>query len=148
LSNHAAQRGLRQLRSRIQIILDFTQRPVRIHHFEVADRVHFHRDVVLCNDVLWRNVKSNNAQRYYVQLFNRLENELQPHSLQFWQHFAKSQDHATFPLFDDPQAAPNPSQENRYDYDWYHERYLHRVPPQNAYSSRFRVRCNWRDNYS
>jgi len=47
LADNAAQSGLRELRRRVQIIFNFAQSAIGIHDFEIANRIYFHRHVVL-----------------------------------------------------------------------------------------------------
>ena len=54
LAEHRAQRGLRQLAGRLQIVLDLDDRPLRVDHAEVEHGVDLHRDVVARDHVLAR----------------------------------------------------------------------------------------------
>ena len=78
LAEHAPQRRLRELRRRVEIVLDLHDRLVRVHDAEVDDRVDLHRDVVPRDDVLRRHVVDDGAQRHPDHRLERPEDEDEP----------------------------------------------------------------------
>ena len=62
LAEHGAQRRLRDLRRRDHEVLDLHDRVLRLDDPEVGDRVHAHRDVVLGDDLLRRDVQRDRPQ--------------------------------------------------------------------------------------
>jgi hypothetical protein len=62
LAEHRPQRRLRDLRGGDHEVLDLHDRVLRLHDPEVGDRVHPHRDVVLGDDFLGRDVERDRAQ--------------------------------------------------------------------------------------
>ena len=62
LAQHAAQRGLGQLAGGIEVVFDLDQSFFRLHHTKVKDRVDLHRDVVLGDHILRRNIHGYSAQ--------------------------------------------------------------------------------------
>ena len=75
LSEHAAQRGLRELRRGVDVILDLDDGPARIDHAEIDDRIHLHRDVVARDDVLRRHVVDDGAQADAHDAIDRPEDQ-------------------------------------------------------------------------
>jgi hypothetical protein len=75
LPQHAAQRGLRELRRGEVVVLDFDDGPVGIHHTEVDDRVHLDRHVVSRNHILGRHVQHHRAQADADHAINRPEHQ-------------------------------------------------------------------------
>ena len=61
LADDAADRGLRELRCRVLIVLHLRHREIGVNDAEVANGVHFHGNVVARDDVLRRNVKRFDA---------------------------------------------------------------------------------------
>ena len=59
LAQHRAQRGLGKLRSLVDVIRNFHDRLVRLNHAQKNDGIHFQRDVVAGDDVLWRNFSAS-----------------------------------------------------------------------------------------
>ena len=62
-AQHAAQRGLRQLRRGIQEVGHLHDGQARIDHAEIDHRVHLHGDVVARDDILRRDFERVDAQR-------------------------------------------------------------------------------------
>ena len=62
LAAHAAQRGLRQLRGAVEVVLDRDHRLLGVQHAEVEHRVDLHRDVVARDHFLRRHVHHDLAQ--------------------------------------------------------------------------------------
>ena len=62
LAEHRAQRGLRELAGRVEVVLDLDDRVLRIDDAEVDHRVDLDRDVVARDHVLGRHVHHDDAQ--------------------------------------------------------------------------------------
>ena len=75
LAEHAPQRGLGQLRRRVDVVLDFHDRPARIHDAEIEHRVHLDRDVVSRDDVLRRDIEHHRPQADPHDAIDRCEHE-------------------------------------------------------------------------
>src|SRR5258708_22754339 len=76
LPDDAADGGLRQLRSRIGVVLHLRKRLIGVDHAKVANGIDFHRDVVARDDVLRRNVERLNPHVDTVECFNRPKNKI------------------------------------------------------------------------
>ena len=81
LPEHAPQRRLRELRRGVQVVLDLDDRPARLHHAEVDDRVDLHRHVVARDDVLRRHVEHDRPQADAHHPVDRAEDEDQARAL-------------------------------------------------------------------
>jgi len=75
LADDAAQRGLRLLRSRVEIILHLGQRKIRVHHAEIGHGVYFYRDVVSRNNVLRGTSSVSILSEDPVERLNRPERQ-------------------------------------------------------------------------
>ena len=62
LAEHGAQRRLRDLGGRDHVVLDLDDRVLRVDDLEVGDRVDPHRDVVLGDDLLRRDVERDRPE--------------------------------------------------------------------------------------
>jgi len=65
LSEHRAQRRLRELARRIEEIRHLDHGLLRIDDAEIHHRVHFHRNVVARDHVLRRHVEHHGAQVHF-----------------------------------------------------------------------------------
>src|SRR6266478_939876 len=101
LSDDAAQRGLRQLRSGVLKICHLRQRQIGIHHTEVTYRVYFNRDVVVGDDVLRWNVQRFETQADAIERFDRPENKIHATAFGHWQQTPEPKNDSAFPFFDD-----------------------------------------------
>ena len=101
LAEHAAQRRLRELRRRVVVVLDLDDRPARIHHAEVDDRVDLHRHVVARDDVLRRHVHDDRAQADADHAIDRREDEDDARALRLRQQLAEPEDDAALVLVQD-----------------------------------------------
>src|SRR6266852_305548 len=115
LADHAADGGLRELRGSVLIILHLGERQIGVDDAEIADRVHFHGDVVAGDDVLRRDVERFDAQAHARERFDGPEDEIQPGALGLRQHAAETQHHTAFPFLDDVQRIPEPNQHEPHD---------------------------------
>src|ERR1700758_557427 len=57
LAYQAAQSGLRELRSCVQVVLHLRKGEIRVDYAEVADRVYFYGDVVASDYILRRHIE-------------------------------------------------------------------------------------------
>ena len=71
LAYQAAQGGLRELGSCVQVILDLRESEIRVYHAEIADRVYLHGDVVARDHVLRRHVERFDSQGDARELVDR-----------------------------------------------------------------------------
>ena len=94
LAQHAPQRRLGELRRRVVEVLDFDDRPPRIDHAEVQDRVHLDRDVVARDHVLRRHVEHDRPQADLDHAIDRREDENDAGALRLRQQLAEAEDDA------------------------------------------------------
>ena len=80
LAQHPAQRGLRQLAGRREVA-DLDHRALGIHHAEINDGVHLHRDVVAGDHVLGRHLVHHDAQIDAHHLLNERHQQEEPRAL-------------------------------------------------------------------
>src|SRR6266478_7012542 len=113
LSDHTAQRGLRQLRSGILKICDLRQRQIGIHNAEVTYRVYFNGDVVVSDDVLRRNVERFEAQTDAIKGFDGPENKIHSAAFGLRQQTSEPKNYTAFPFFDDIKRVLDPNQKHQ-----------------------------------
>ena len=110
LTDHAADGGLRKLRSRVLIVLHLREREIGVDDAEIADGVHFHGDVVARDDVLRRDIERFDAHAHARKRFDGPEDEVEAGALRLRHHAAEAEDHAALPLFDDVEGIPEPDE--------------------------------------
>ena len=112
LAQHGAQRGLSELRRGVQIILHFRNRARSVHHSEVHDRIHLHRDVVPRNDVLRGDVQRDRSQADAHHFVHRPEDPDQPRALGLVHQTPQPEDDRPFVFLDDVDRAQQIEYEN------------------------------------
>jgi hypothetical protein len=111
-----AQGRLTYLRGREHIVLHFHHRFDGLDHLEVDDRVNLHRDVVLGDDVLGRNIEGHDLEvGLYHSVHDRDEQE-QSRTLGA-DHTPEPEDHAPLVLSDDPHRRSDHEQ-HKEECDW------------------------------
>src|ERR1700687_1575944 len=115
LSDDASNGGLRELRSRIGVVLHLRKRLIGVDHAEVANRIDLHRDVVARDDVLRRNVERLNPHVDPIQRFNRPKNQIYARALCLGYQPAEPKYHAALPFLDDIDRIPEPDQQQAND---------------------------------
>lgn len=98
LAKGRPQRRLCKLRSRIQVIFYFNDGPAWVHHPKIDNRVQFHADAVLGNDVLRGNVEHDRAQAHAHDAIDRPEHPDQSRPFRLRQQSADTKDHAALVL--------------------------------------------------
>ncbi len=78
LAQHAAQRRLRHLRGRVEVVLHADHRLVRVEHTEEDDGVDLDRHVVLGDDILRRHVHGDGAEADLDHLVHEGDQEEEP----------------------------------------------------------------------
>src|SRR5262249_31189066 len=101
LAEHAPQRRLRELRGRVEVVLDLDDRLVRLDHAEVHDRVDLYRDVVLGDDVLRRDVVNDRTQRDPDHRLDRPEDQHEAGTLGPGRKAAEPEGHRALVLLQD-----------------------------------------------
>ena len=101
LAEHAAQRGLGELRRRVHVVLDLDNRPARVHDAEVEHRVDLDRHVVARDHVLRRHVEDDRPQADPHHAVDRREDEDDAGPFRLRQQFAEPEDDAAFVLGQD-----------------------------------------------
>jgi len=102
---------------------------IGVNHPEVADRVHFNRDVVVGDDVLWRNIHGFQAQADAREFVDGIEDEIDTAGFGVGHQFPQAQYHAALPFFDYVQRILNPKQEDCDDYRHAVQSDVHCYPP-------------------
>src|SRR5579862_854588 len=90
-SEHAAQRGLGQLRGGIKIIRDLNDGFGRIDDAEINHRVYFDRDIIAGHDVLRRNFHGFDAQGYTRHAIDGDEHQNHARTLGLGAHAAQAE---------------------------------------------------------
>src|ERR1700722_7903290 len=93
-AQHRSQRGLCKLRGLVNVVRYFDDGLVRIDHAQKNYRVHFQRDVVAGNDVLWRNLQRLLPQRYAHDAIKRCEYKGHAWPLRLRQQPSEAKDYA------------------------------------------------------
>src|SRR5438270_698069 len=132
LADDAAQRGLRELRGGVLIVLHLRERRVGVDDAEITHGVHFDGDVVAGDDILRRNVERFKPKADAVQRFDRPHHQPYARSLGFRQQSAQPQHHAALPLFNDVNRIPEPDQHDSDDDRHPHESDFHAPLLQNT----------------
>jgi hypothetical protein len=97
-AQHAAQRGLRQLRRGVEEIGNLHDGQARLQDPEVNHRVHFHGDVVARDHVLRRHFESIDAQRNAHDAVDGREDQDDARSFGLIQQAAQAEDDAALVL--------------------------------------------------
>ena len=74
-AEHAAQRGLRQLRSGVKEVGHFHYRQPRLDHAKIHHRIHLDGDIVARDHVLRRHLQRIDPQRNAHHLIDRREHQ-------------------------------------------------------------------------
>ena len=90
LAEHRPQRRLRDLGGRDHVVLDLDDRRLRVDDPEVRDRVHAHRDVVLRDHFLRRDVQRDRAQVDLDHLVDDRDQEEEPRPLRLREAAARA----------------------------------------------------------
>ncbi len=115
LPEHAAQRRLRELRRRVDVVLDLDDRPPRIHHPEVEHRVDLDRHVVARDHVLRRHVEDHRPQADLHHAIDRREHQDHAGPLRLRQQLAEAEDHAALVLRQDLDRADDVDDQDEHD---------------------------------
>src|SRR5581483_701038 len=104
-AEHGAQRGLRELRRLVAVVVHRDHGAHGIADLEEDDRVHLQGNVVARDDVLRRDFERLLLQRHAADAVHRLEYEDDARTLRPAEHASEAQDHAALPLVQDLDAA-------------------------------------------
>src|SRR5262252_3270227 len=104
-AEHGTQRGLGQLRSGVEIVLDFVYGEARLQHAEVDDGVDRDRDVVARNYVLRRHVHRNSSQTDAHHAVNGAKDEDHSRPFGYGQQTPKTKNHAALVFRDNVEHA-------------------------------------------
>ena len=105
LPEDAPERGLGDLRGRVEVILDLDDGLERVHDPEVDDGVDLHRDIVPGDDVLWRDVMDDQPEADPDHAVDGGEHQDDPRALGRGEHPAQAENHAPFVFPEDLDGA-------------------------------------------
>ena len=94
LPEDAPERGLGELGSRVEVILDIDYALDRLHNPEIKYRIDLDRDIVPGDDVLRGDVLGNQPEADPDHAVDGREHQDDPRALGFWKHPAQPEDHA------------------------------------------------------
>src|SRR5439155_22343648 len=97
-SEHAAQRGLRQLGGGVKEVIDLHHGQARVDDAKEDDRIHLHGDVVLGNYVLRRNLNRIDAQGNAHDAVDGGEDQNHARTFGLRKQPAQAKDHAALVL--------------------------------------------------
>ena len=83
---------------------------IGVDNAEIADGIHFYRDIVAGDDVLRRNVERFDAHAHASKRFDGPEDEIEAGALGLRQHAPEAKNHAALPLLDDVERIPEPDE--------------------------------------
>src|SRR3989449_8813202 len=81
LAEHAPERRLRDLRGRVEVVLDGDHRPLRVHDAEVDDRADLERDVIARDHVLRRDVEGHRLEAHPDHLVDERHEQDEPRAV-------------------------------------------------------------------